>query len=69
MQGVTVEEFGLLCERHPFYASVVPRRSLLPFLERCCELGLLTMVVDVQGTIRFVPTPELMWICPTYGHH
>jgi len=60
VRGVTSVEFARLCAKHCRPGTKpVPANSVLAFLRRCVELGLLTVAVD-SGTKRYVPTPRLM---------
>jgi hypothetical protein len=53
--GVTVREFVEMCARHAYPGVKRPTiDSTKEFLDRCCELGLLTR----EGN-RYVPTFEL----------
>lgn len=60
VRGVTSVEFAHLCAKHCQPGSKpVPADSVLTFLRRCVELGLLTVAED-SGPKRYIPTQQLM---------
>ena len=60
MRGVTPLEFAEMCNRHRRYGwNPVPFETIPPFLERCCDLGLLSREVGEDGRRRYVPTRKL----------
>ena len=55
-------EFAHLCALHlPPRSRVIPIEEHKQFLERCCDLGLLSREYTREG-IRFSPTPTLLSI-------
>jgi hypothetical protein len=63
--GFTAVEFGRYCERIEWYRSChVPWGSIVPYLDRCCEVELLTRRMDEQGSARYSPTPLLLAMFP-----
>jgi hypothetical protein len=61
--GFTAAEFDRQCRRIKWYRSCyVPMESIAPFLDRCCEVGLLTRCVDDQGSARYMPTQHLVYL-------
>lgn len=59
-QGVTATEFTAMCQkRMPWFATLrFPVETTQPFLDRCCEVGLLRRE-NQNGTTRYFPTQAL----------
>jgi hypothetical protein len=63
-KGVTATEFAAMCQKHmqkympKSLPSKFPTSTAKPFLDRCCELGLLRRE-NVNGTTRYFPTSAL----------
>jgi hypothetical protein len=67
-RGVTANEFAAMCqERMP---KALPTRfardSAQPFLDRCCDLGLVRRE-DGDGMTRYAPTPALRRVVAMWG--
>lgn len=68
--GVTAGEFAAMCQEHMPESSPTKfsRDSAEPFLDRCCDLGLVRRE-NTNGAIRYYPTGALtrafaMWGVP-----
>jgi hypothetical protein len=59
-KGVTATELAAMCQKHmpKSLPSKFPTSTAKPFLDRCCELGLLRRE-DVNGTSCYFTTDAL----------
>ena len=67
-RGVTTTEFAAMCQQHmpKWPGGRFPIESARPFLERCCDLGLLRRE-DMEGTVHYFPTARLSRVVGEWG--